>query len=374
MTREFRYMNNDKLAGLFDLPVIRDVYGRYKKAKKKKRIRKTVRLINRQGGKHKTIKFKYTNLKNETKLREVDPYEIKGGFLWATEHSDKRFIKRFFLSKMKNIKPGIKTYEPQWEVKFADDDIYIHGYKFSSAQINELCENTKLGVKFFRNPILLRIAEPVVGGIAGGSYSLAASAGDPKEERVEDVLRGIASGAVLASLGSTFYRKFHLPREAIRRSQIRKWTPFSKGSLNQSSMKRWRKQLDILNKGGKQHKKLYKGVLRFEKHRYLGDMEKGLVAGFSGKLTKVQQNAFLRGFRNEKRGILWNSEFEQLFTMGKNQRIVALQKAMPELRTSTESYLSRFAAGRGAKIWKYHDKPYVERLKRMADKKLFGIL
>lgn len=108
-----------KQASVLDLPLFVNIRKQRQLRREKRRQSVLLRLAAKQGKAHRTLKFTYTNLRGETKPKEVQPYEIKKGFLWGVDIRDPRSIKKFFLSKIKGPQPGIVEFVPRWPVKFA---------------------------------------------------------------------------------------------------------------------------------------------------------------------------------------------------------------------------------------------------------------
>jgi len=128
-----RGSNLIKVAALSDyFGWIPSLQGWIKKKEDKRTEKKLVSsnrdVINTQGKALKTVRFGYENKAGTDRVREVEPYETKDGFLWGREHGQKQ-IKRYFVNKMKNIEPGENTFEPAWEVKVGSSLLKIAGIK-----------------------------------------------------------------------------------------------------------------------------------------------------------------------------------------------------------------------------------------------------
>jgi predicted DNA-binding transcriptional regulator YafY len=73
----------------------------------------------RKAGKEKQqVRIEYTDRHGKAMVRTVRPYEIKGGYLWAsdTKHGAGR-IHSFKLSRVKSATPVEKKFKPRWEIK-----------------------------------------------------------------------------------------------------------------------------------------------------------------------------------------------------------------------------------------------------------------
>jgi len=109
--------NIEKQAGFWDWPGLRWIKKKWNKHKEKERISDVKNTVGAQARGRKTIRFKYTNQKGESRTREVEPYEIKGGYLWGADVDRNRSIRRYKLSGITNPTPTKNKYEPKWEVK-----------------------------------------------------------------------------------------------------------------------------------------------------------------------------------------------------------------------------------------------------------------
>lgn len=64
------------------------------------------------------VRIEYTNKNGKGMVRTVRPYEIRGGYLWATDTTHGAgHIHSFKLSRVRSATPVDKTYKPRWEIK-----------------------------------------------------------------------------------------------------------------------------------------------------------------------------------------------------------------------------------------------------------------
>lgn len=67
---------------------------------------------------HKKLNILYKKkTTGETVHRNVSPYEIKNGMLWATCGTHKNTIHQFILKNIKLVRITNATYKPKWEIK-----------------------------------------------------------------------------------------------------------------------------------------------------------------------------------------------------------------------------------------------------------------
>jgi predicted DNA-binding transcriptional regulator YafY len=64
------------------------------------------------------VRIEYTDRKGRNIVRNVRPYEIKNGYLWATDtrHGAGR-IHSFKISRVRSAEPLENRYRPRWDVK-----------------------------------------------------------------------------------------------------------------------------------------------------------------------------------------------------------------------------------------------------------------
>ena len=62
-----------------------------------------------------TLMINYTDAKGDGSQREVEPYELKDGGLWAYD-IDKGGIRQFKFDRISNAKMTNKPYSPRWAV------------------------------------------------------------------------------------------------------------------------------------------------------------------------------------------------------------------------------------------------------------------
>ena len=96
------------------------------KRTEKKLVNSNKDVISAQGKALKTVRFGYKNKAGVDRVREIEPYETKDGFLWGRERGQKQ-IKRYFLNNMENIEAGENSFEPAWEVKVGSSLLKIAG-------------------------------------------------------------------------------------------------------------------------------------------------------------------------------------------------------------------------------------------------------
>ena len=70
----------------------------------------------------KVLRIKYTNLKDETQTRNIEPYEIRDGKLWGYCRK-KKGIRQFSLDRIQTARPTSYTYFPKWPVKINEDSL-----------------------------------------------------------------------------------------------------------------------------------------------------------------------------------------------------------------------------------------------------------
>jgi predicted DNA-binding transcriptional regulator YafY len=75
--------------------------------------------IIRQAGKDKQqVKIQYTNRQGKSITRTIRPYEIRGGYLYATDTvHGAGHIHSFKVSRIKSAEPVERKYKPNWPVK-----------------------------------------------------------------------------------------------------------------------------------------------------------------------------------------------------------------------------------------------------------------
>lgn len=153
-------------------------------------------LVRRQAKQQQTVRFDYTNQAGETREREVEPYEIKDGYLWAVDIEKPEHIRRYFVDKLKNVRPGTQEFEPRWEIKVAME---------KQANLKDIGRGVKQILS--SRATAMRAAEGVAGGAAGAGVGAYASMGEEEVNRREKILGGMAAGATLSLLGSKLLRR-----------------------------------------------------------------------------------------------------------------------------------------------------------------------
>jgi predicted DNA-binding transcriptional regulator YafY len=76
--------------------------------------------IIRQAGKdQQQVKIKYTNRQGKNITRTIRPYEIKKGYVYATDSvHGAGHIHSFKVSRIQSAEPVERGYKPKWPVKF----------------------------------------------------------------------------------------------------------------------------------------------------------------------------------------------------------------------------------------------------------------
>lgn len=98
--------------------------------------------IQQAAEKNKVIRIRYTNKKDETQYRNVEPYEFKGNHVMAYCRK-KQGIRRFDMAQIHSIKVLNTSFFPKWPVKITADE--------------------REKTASFMNPWRYRILEPVFG-------------------------------------------------------------------------------------------------------------------------------------------------------------------------------------------------------------------
>jgi predicted DNA-binding transcriptional regulator YafY len=75
-------------------------------------------VFRKAGKERQQVRIEYTNREGRNIVRTVRPYEIRGGYLWAsdTTHGAGR-IHSFKLSRVRDAQPVAHKFHPRWEVK-----------------------------------------------------------------------------------------------------------------------------------------------------------------------------------------------------------------------------------------------------------------
>ncbi|MFA7709507.1 MAG: hypothetical protein WCY30_00205 [Candidatus Neomarinimicrobiota bacterium] len=347
----------DKNAGLISW--VNSLIDKYRK-------KRTGRILRDQADRHKIVTFNYTNRNGIKKVHKVEPYELRDGYFWGYD-LDGGHIKRFHASKLRNIKPGNRSYIPKWSVKM----------------------NEKIAVKLLRNPKFVRIAEPLIGGLLGGSVAYGLSSNKSKSERLGPTVGSALGGALAGALLSRRVRS-GIPSRAIAKSQARLWSrepgkidalvyykglkfPPAKDALRSATIREARIELGNLTKRNSPHidqlrrrlrrsyeKQFLAQGLRQQKHDILSitpKQRKVLFGGIYGKPRKYKLNADLEGY----------------YTRGKNYRANFLNN--PIIKSQID-----LAANEGVRVRKawlsslidHDNEKYIKRLQDIANKKYFG--
>jgi predicted DNA-binding transcriptional regulator YafY len=74
--------------------------------------------IRKAGKNNEQVKIEYTDRRGKNITRTIRPYEVKGGYLWAsdTAHGATR-IHSFKVSRIKSATPTGKRFKPVWPGK-----------------------------------------------------------------------------------------------------------------------------------------------------------------------------------------------------------------------------------------------------------------
>ena len=344
-----------KEAGFKDLSIFKWFRERSKKNRLIKEQIKAKNIIKQQGKVNQTVKFTYINLSGKKSKKEVDPYEIKGPYLWAIDRANREHIKRFFIKKMKNVRPGVNTFEPLWEVKLAME---------------------KTG-NILRSPAILRATERAIGAGLGGAIGLGVSAGEPKSERVVKTLQGAGAGFTVSMIGSGLIRKGIL-RKAMKRRQTKKWI-MKKYDISGKKklykkypehLKEVRRELDIINDPAKFRKyvkdwEVTLGLEEFEKSQ-------GLIKKLFPQIrTRGQRTAFMGGMLRHPKPRLMNASMAEARALGQTVRGNFFN---PETLAKLEKGTIAKVQERIGKVqeWvSYDSQRYLKRVGKMSDRKLF---
>jgi predicted DNA-binding transcriptional regulator YafY len=68
------------------------------------------------------LRIKYTDLKDQASIRNVEPYEIRGDKLWAYCRKRKS-IRQFDLNRIQQANVTKYTYFPKWPIKIGNDPL-----------------------------------------------------------------------------------------------------------------------------------------------------------------------------------------------------------------------------------------------------------
>jgi predicted DNA-binding transcriptional regulator YafY len=73
----------------------------------------------RKAGKNREqVRIEYTDRHGKDIVRTVRPYEIRGGYVWATDTKHgAAHIHKFKLSRVRSAAPVGRNFKPRWEVK-----------------------------------------------------------------------------------------------------------------------------------------------------------------------------------------------------------------------------------------------------------------
>jgi len=340
----------------------------------RRRKRKSLNIIKTQAKNKKTVKFNYTNLKNETRIREIEPYEIRDGYLWGFDRSSPNSnIKKYFMSKLKNVKPGETQFKPRWEVKIANLNEKVAG---------------RLS-RVLRNPKFLRFIEPAIGGTMLGGIGYGTTAGEPETSRVTAAIAGATGGIIGAKILSKSIRHNKLV-QAIKRSQERLWQRRSDiirpryldplGNVKRSAgkirrpvtIKGLRKEVDTVFKNPKTIEEYRKSLIPSAQSRLLAPYLKP----FLGTLREVepqQMKMFFRGYYGKPRGYRLSKGMEGMYVAGKNFRAAVLSPNQSIIDNMTREWTNDriYLAN---KLIARDNKKYLERIKKITERKLFGTL
>lgn len=74
--------------------------------------------VRKAGKAREQVRIEYTNRQGKQIVRTVRPYEIKGGYLYATDTKHGAgHIHSFKLSRIQNAETVGRKFKPRWEVK-----------------------------------------------------------------------------------------------------------------------------------------------------------------------------------------------------------------------------------------------------------------
>lgn len=90
-------------------------------------------LFRKAGRERKVVRIRYTDLKGNASIRNVEPYEIRDGKLWAYCRK-KRGIRQFALDRVSDARPTRYTFLPKYPVTFDA------GHKKTAMARTVLCE------------------------------------------------------------------------------------------------------------------------------------------------------------------------------------------------------------------------------------------
>ena len=73
----------------------------------------------RQAGKDREqVRIEYTDRHGRTVVRTIRPYEVRGGYVWATDTTHGAgHIHSFKASRIKSAEPVGRNFKPRWDVK-----------------------------------------------------------------------------------------------------------------------------------------------------------------------------------------------------------------------------------------------------------------
>lgn len=351
---------SNKEAAVRDFALFKWFRDRIEKRRINKNTRVATDVIKNQGKLNKTITFTYTNLSGVKSKREVDPYEIKNGYLWALDRGKRKHIKKFFLSKMENTRPGKNTFKPLWEVKLATDK--IAGFK-----------------TLLRQPGIARGIEIGIGGLVGGGVGLISSAGEEHtHDKIEPVVKGVVAGSVGALILSKTKRKAIMKAISSKR-QLKMWTRKkydATGNLLQPDyvpqMKAVRKEYGKIT-SPKLFRKNYRGEFNDLTNRSTleaKDIIRKKVA--PGLIVKNEIAAFDNGFLASGKPRKMTAEVARAFAQGQTARGLFLSKGTTSnLHRETKKLIkARQEELKG--FIDYDNAPMINRVARMIKKRPFG--
>lgn len=360
---------SDKEAALKDTRLFQWFKDKWIGIKERKVEKKEISIkgvIKQQAKINGSITFIYTNLAGERTKKEVDPYEIRDGYLWALDHRNKKHIKKFFISKMENVKPGKSTYSPLWEIKMAEEIA-------KSAAISTI----------LRNPGFLRAVEASIGGAVGAGLGVA-RAQDPgmtDAEKRQSIVLGTATG-IAASLSISGLIKSNILHNVGVKRQAKKWT-MGKYMLDKktllpkkypSVMKNIRNEIDEV-KNPKLFKKYFSRWESANADDALNFAKKDLRKRYFPELKRVGEvQAFEAGLLRKGEPKLMNSITAAAFAKGRTLRGNMLRPETGKVvrRETLEDIRRRLNEIDTSAL--YDNTKMMNRIRSRIDKKLFRLL
>lgn len=333
------------LANLLHLPgvkQIRRLVQRHERATQQE-------IIRAQARKHHTVRIDYTNRAGERRTREVEPYEIKGGFLWAVDRAKPENIRMYNIRRIHDVSPGTHTYEPQWEVKLGEYPAAVKVAGLGSA--------IKAVIAAGKTPRGRRVEELAIGGLIGaGAGATTAKDSDDAQVKKLRALKGALIGAGTAAGLSKIVRQSRLERavkKTIERNPEYRFLRDNTGAVKQQ----------IHNQEVNNYIKQHGGTAL----QSLFDREGKVV-------SQEAQKAFFHGLAGAERpaGRL-TQDLERVYTYGRNWRAAALRQNRKAFRRDRDRIFdATVSAAKETALGENMDT--LERYNRLIHRKLFGAL